>query len=84
MTGDSRTKGVELELSASDTSNGHMMSATIRNEWGNDCQRLSSTELYTLLAMADEQRKTWPSADVYKVYYYIMKLASVSTPLMAY
>jgi hypothetical protein len=68
ITGDSLTKGVDSVFSASDISSGHSTSAIIRDRGRHEWQ-LSSTELYALLALADEQRNIWSFTDVYKVYY---------------
>jgi hypothetical protein len=67
ITGDTRTKGVETAMTARDMENGHSISVLIRNRRRHEWQ-LNSVELYTLLALADEQRLARPSASSYKVY----------------
>ncbi|KAH7317325.1 hypothetical protein BKA65DRAFT_557531 [Rhexocercosporidium sp. MPI-PUGE-AT-0058] len=66
ITGDSRTRGVRTTLVGRDVASGQSIAVLIRNRRRNEWQ-LNSTELYTLLALADEQRLARPSANSYKV-----------------
>ncbi|KAF8861630.1 hypothetical protein BDZ45DRAFT_723753 [Acephala macrosclerotiorum] len=66
ITGDTRTQGVNTVMTGRDVENGHSIAVLIRNRRRHESQ-LNSTELYTLLTLADEQRLARPSANSYKV-----------------
>ncbi|RDL32622.1 uncharacterized protein BP5553_09078 [Venustampulla echinocandica] len=72
ITGDPYTKGVKSNLTIRDFQGGNSISIIVRNRRPHQWQ-LSATEVYTLLTLADEQRKARPDSDVYKVHIIVIQ-----------